>query len=133
MTHIETLEGQEKEKRQENICSMIGWPPMMFGVVTKSHVYHFVFWHNFIGFMKKSTFITLHHAAETNVLTPAGCISIFEKICSALGVWCESAHGTLFSEPPCMRVEAYKPEDGGSEKSVGELTRTKLLPYAACI
>ena len=32
-----------------------------------------------------------------------------------------------------MGVEAYKPEDGGSEKSVGELTYTILLPYATCI
>ena len=53
---------------------------MIFGVVTKSLPFCLVT--QFHGV--KETSLTLHQAANTNMLTPTSCISIFKKICVAL-------------------------------------------------
>ena len=66
----------------ERISSLGDHPnlPMIFGVVTKSLPFCLVT--QFHGV--KETSLTLHQAANTNMLTPTSCISIFKKICVAL-------------------------------------------------
>ena len=55
--------------------------PMFFGVVTKS--FPLCLLTKFLGVKEES--VTLHQPANANMLTPADCISVFRKICSALG------------------------------------------------
>ena len=87
MTHDNAIEDQERARKdllhEAKVISALGDHPnlqMLFGVVTESLPLCLVT--QFHGVKEEST---LHHAADANMLTSAGCISVFEKICSALG------------------------------------------------
>lgn len=88
MTHNETSEDKERARRdllhEAKVASALGDHPnlpMIFGVVTKASPLCLVT--QFHGVQQES--VTLHQAADNNVVTKANCISIFKKICSALG------------------------------------------------
>ena len=87
MIHSNTLEDQERARKnllhEAKILSSLGDHPnlpMIFGVVTKSLPFCLVT--QFHGVKEAS--LTLHQAANTNMLTPTSCMSIFKKICFAL-------------------------------------------------
>lgn len=88
MTHNETAEDKERARRdllhEAKIVSALGDHPnlpMIFGVVTKTLPLCLVT--QFHGIKEES--VTLHQAANASILTIANCISIFQKICCALG------------------------------------------------
>ena len=88
MTHNETEADKGRAKRdllhEANIVSALGDHPnlpMIFGVVTKTLPLCLVT--QFHGVQEQS--LTLHKAADANLLTTADCISLFEKICHAVG------------------------------------------------
>lgn len=87
MTHSKTTENQERAKDllcEAKVVSALGDQPglrMIFGVVTKSLPLCLVM--QFHGV--KGLSVNLHQVADANMLTPTDCISIFIKICSALG------------------------------------------------
>lgn len=87
MIHNETTKDEERARRdlrhEAIVISALGDHlslPMIFGVVTKSLPLCLVT--KFHGVKEES--VTLHQAANDNILTPADCISVFRKICSAL-------------------------------------------------
>lgn len=87
MIHNNTLEDQDRARKnllhKAKIISSLGDHPnlpMIFGVVTKSLPFCLVT--QFHGVKEAS--LTLHQAANTNMLTPTSCMSIFKKICFAL-------------------------------------------------
>ena len=87
MIHNETIEDQERARRnllhEAKVISALGDHPnlpMIFGVVTKSLPLCLVM--QFHGVKEQST--TLHHAAAADILNPASCLAVFQKICSAL-------------------------------------------------
>lgn len=84
----ETAEDKERARREllheAKIISSLGDHPnlpIIFGVVTKTLPLCLVT--QFHGVEEES--VTLHQAANDNKLTVANCISIFQKICHALG------------------------------------------------
>jgi len=88
MTHNETAEDKERARRdllhEAKIVSALGDHPnlpMIFGVATKTLPLCLVT--QFHGVKEES--VTLHQAANASILTIANCISIFQKICCALG------------------------------------------------
>ena len=88
MTHNETAADKERARRdllhEAKIISALGDHPnlpMIFGVVTKTFPLCLVT--QFHGVKEES--VTLHQAADSSILTIANCISIFQKICCALG------------------------------------------------
>lgn len=88
MTHSETAEDKERARRdlfhEAKIVSALGDHPnlpMLFGVVTKTFPLCLVT--QFHGVKEES--VTLHKAADANILTMANCITIFQKLCCALG------------------------------------------------
>ena len=88
MTHNETAADKERVRRDllheaKIISALDDHPnlPMIFGVVTKTFPLCLVT--QFLGVKEES--VTLHKAADSSILNIANCISIFQKICCALG------------------------------------------------
>ena len=88
MTHNETAEDKERARRNllreaKTVSALGNHPnlPMIFGVITNTLPLCLVTQFHSV----KEESVTLRQAADANKLTIAGCISIFQKLCSALG------------------------------------------------